>query len=73
MVMVCLDICFDEEIKVKVEKVLVLFGLKSFIEYVVRFMDEDVIYVIEEYESIMVKDSVFDEFMVVCNKVKVLN
>lgn len=35
-----------------------------------RLMDEDATHVIEEHESIMVKDSVFDEFMAACNKVK---
>nr|WP_214650556.1 DUF1778 domain-containing protein [Vibrio anguillarum] len=68
-----LDIRLDEEIKAKAEKASALLGLKSLTEYVVRLMDEDATHVIEEYESIMVKDSVFDEFMAACNKVKAPN
>ncbi len=63
-----LDIRLDEEIKAKAEKASALLGLKSLTEYVVRLMDEDATHVIEEHESIMVKDSVFDEFMAACNK-----
>lgn len=36
-------------------------------------MDEDATHVIEEHESIVVKDSVFDEFMVACDKAKAPN
>nr|WP_167535091.1 DUF1778 domain-containing protein [Vibrio metschnikovii] len=68
-----LDIRLDEEIKAKAEKASALLGLKSLTEYVVRLMDEDATHVIEEHESIMVKDSVFDEFMAACNKVKAPN
>lgn len=68
-----LDIRLDEEIKAKAEKASALLGLKSLTEYVVRLMDEDATHVIEEHESIMVKDSVFDEFMAACNKAKAPN
>ncbi|MDE1358980.1 DUF1778 domain-containing protein [Vibrio aestuarianus] len=68
-----LDIRLDEEIKAKAEKASALLGLKSLTEYVVRLMDEDATHVIEEHESIVVKDSVFDEFMAACNKVKTPN
>ena len=38
-----------------------------------RLMDEDATHVIEEHESIKVKDNVFDEFMAACNKAKAPN
>lgn len=68
-----LDICLDEEIKAKAEKASALLGLKSLTEYVVRLMDEDATHVIEEHESFLVKDSVFDEFMTACDKAKAPN
>jgi uncharacterized protein (DUF1778 family) len=63
-----IDIRLDEEIKAKAEKASALLGLKSLTEYVIRLMDEDASQVIEEHESIVVKDSVFDEFMAACDK-----
>ncbi len=68
-----LDIRLDEEIKAKAEKASALLGLKSLTEYVVRLMDEDATQVIEEYESIVVQDSVFDQFMAACDKAKAPN
>ncbi|NOI65146.1 DUF1778 domain-containing protein [Vibrio sp. 99-8-1] len=68
-----LDIRLDEEIKAKAEKASALLGLKSLTEYVVRLMDEDATNVIAEHEGIVVKDSVFDEFMVACDKAKAPN
>ncbi|MFC3185810.1 DUF1778 domain-containing protein [Shewanella intestini] len=68
-----LDIRLDEEIKAKAEKASALLGLKSLTEYVVRLMDEDATSVIKEHESIVVKDSVFDEFLAACNKAKMPN
>lgn len=65
-----LDIRLDEEIKAKAEKASALLGLRSLTEYVVRLMDEDATHVIEEHESIVVKGSVFDEFMIACDKAK---
>ena len=65
-----LDIRLDEEIKAKAEKASALLGLKSLTEYVVRLMDEDSSHVIAEYESITVKDDVFDEFLAACDKAK---
>ncbi|MGO2498927.1 MAG: DUF1778 domain-containing protein [Vibrio litoralis] len=65
-----LDIRLDEEIKAKAEKASALLGLRSLTEYVVRLMDEDATHVIEEHESIVVKDNVFDEFMIACDKAK---
>lgn len=68
-----LDICLDEEIKAKAEKASALLGLKSLTEYVVRLMDEDATHVIERHVNIVVKDSVFDEFMLACDKAKAPN
>jgi uncharacterized protein (DUF1778 family) len=68
-----LDIRLDEEIKAKAEKASALLGLKSLTEYVVRLMDEDATHVIAEHESIVVKDSVFDEFIAACDKAKAPN
>lgn len=68
-----LDIRLDEEIKAKAEKASALLGLKSLTEYVVRLMDEDATQVIEQHESITVKDSVFDEFIAACEQAKAPN
>ncbi|WP_105901831.1 type II toxin-antitoxin system TacA family antitoxin [Vibrio gangliei] len=68
-----LDIRLDEEIKAKAEKATALLGLKSLNEYVVRLMDEDATHVIKEYETIVVKARVFDEFMIACDKAKAPN
>ncbi|MBE0508458.1 MAG: DUF1778 domain-containing protein [Marinospirillum sp.] len=68
-----LDIRLDEEIKAKAEKASALLGLKSLTEYIVRLVNEDATHVIKEHESILVKDSVFDEFMLACDKAKAPN
>lgn len=68
-----LDIRLDEEIKAKAEKASALLGLKSLTEYVVRLMDEDATHVIEEHESLVVKDNVFDKFVAACEKAKAPN
>ena len=68
-----LDIRLDEEIKAKAEKASALLGLKSLTEYVVRLMDEDATHVIEEHESIVIQDSIFDTFMTACDKAKAPN
>ncbi|WP_231867906.1 type II toxin-antitoxin system TacA family antitoxin [Neptuniibacter marinus] len=68
-----LDIRLDEEIKAKAEKASALLGLKSLTEYVVRVMDEDATHVIEAHESMVVTDSIFDEFMAACDKANAPN
>lgn len=65
-----LDIRLDEEIKAKAEKASALLGLKSLTEYVVKLMDEDSTQVIAEYEKIVLKDDIFDEFVSACEKAK---
>lgn len=68
-----LDIRLDEEIKAKAEKAAMLLGLKSLTEYVVRLMDEDATQVIQQYEVLAVKDSIFDQFVAACQQVKAPN
>lgn len=63
-----LDIRLDEEIKARAEKASALLGLKSLTEYIVRLMDENSTQVIAEYEGITVKNDVFDEFLLACEK-----
>jgi len=65
-----LDIRLDEDIKAKAEKASALLGLKSLTEYVVRLMDEDSTHVIAQHESIIVEDSIFDQFISACEKAK---
>lgn len=68
-----LDIRLDEETKAKAEKASALLGLKSLTEYVVRLMEKDASQVIAQYESMTLKDNVFDEFMAACEQAKAPN
>ncbi|WP_016957586.1 DUF1778 domain-containing protein [Catenovulum agarivorans] len=68
-----LGIRLDEEIKAKAEKASALLGIKSLTEYIVRLIDEDATQVIEEHETTVVKDNVFDEFVAACDKAKAPN
>jgi uncharacterized protein (DUF1778 family) len=68
-----LDIRLDEEIKAKAEKASALLGLKSLTDYVVRLMDENSTQVIDEYESITIEGSAFDQFYEACEKAKAPN
>lgn len=65
-----LDIRLDEDIKAKAEKASALLGLKSLTEYVVKLMDENSTHVIAQHESIIVEDSIFDQFISACEKAK---
>ncbi len=65
-----LDIRLDEEIKAKAEKASALLGLKSLTEYVVKLMDENSTHVIDQHESLVVEDNIFDQFLSACEKVK---
>jgi uncharacterized protein (DUF1778 family) len=58
--------CIVDEIKVLAEKAALLSGTKSLTEYIVRLIEKDVLRVIHEHESIVVKDDVFDRFMSAC-------
>jgi len=65
-----LDIRLDKDVKAKAEKASALLGLKSLTEYVVRLMDENATQVIAQHESIVVKDNIFDQFILACEKAK---
>ncbi len=68
-----LDLRLDEEIKAKAEKASTLLGLKSLTEYVVKLMDEDSTQVIKHYESVTIKDDLFDSFIHACDQAKAPN
>lgn len=68
-----LDMRLEEDIKAKAEKAAALLGLKSLTEYVVKIMERDATQVIAQYESITVKDNVFDLFWSACNKASTPN
>ena len=61
-----IDMRIDDAIKAAAEKAAALQGMKSLTEYVVRLIEKDALKVIHEYESIVVKDDVFDRFMSAC-------
>ena len=63
-----LDLRLDQEIKNKAEKASALLGMKSLTEYVVKLMDDNASQVIEEHESITLKNDIFDRFVDACNK-----
>jgi uncharacterized protein (DUF1778 family) len=65
-----LDIRLDEDIKARAEKAAALLGLKSLTEYVVRLMDEDATQIIAQYETMVVEDNIFDQFITACEKAK---
>ncbi len=65
-----IDMRLDQEIKEKAEKATALLGLKSLTDYIVNLVDENATKVIKEYESITVKDDVFDRFMTACENTK---
>lgn len=68
-----LDIRLDEHIKAKAEKASALLGLKSLTDYVVRLMDEDATQVIAQHERVVVRDDVFDQFVLACEQAKAPN
>lgn len=61
-----IDMRIDEAIKAAAEKAAALKGMNSLTEYVVRLIEQDAREVIKEYESITVKDDIFDRFMNAC-------
>jgi uncharacterized protein (DUF1778 family) len=62
------DMRLDPVVKEKAEKATALLGLSSLTEFVVRLMDEHATRIIREYESMVVKDDIFDRFMVACKE-----
>lgn len=68
-----LDIRLDEEVKAKAEKASALLGMKSLTEYIVKLMDENATQVIEQHESIVINDCLFDSFIAACDQAKAPN
>lgn len=64
-----LDMRLNKEIKEKAEKASALLGLKSLTEYVVNLINDDATQVIAQYESMTIKNDLFDKFMANCEKV----
>lgn len=62
-----IDMRVDEAVKMAAEKAAALEGMKSLTEYVVRLIERDAKRVINEHEAIILKDDVFDRFMVACD------
>lgn len=61
-----IDMRIDNSIKAAAEKAAALKGMNSLTEYVVRLIENDAQQVIQEHESITVKDDVFDRFIRAC-------
>lgn len=68
-----LDMRLDEEVKLKAEKATALLGYKSLTEYVVKLIDENASKVIAQHESILLEESVFDQFLNACERASVPN
>lgn len=68
-----IDMRIDDTVKASAEKAAALKGMKSLTEYVVRLIEQDARQVINEHESITVKDDVFDRFMSACEKAEAPN
>jgi len=58
----------SKDVKEKAEKASALLGLKSLTEYVVNLINDDATQVIAQYESMTVKNDLFDNFMANCEK-----
>ncbi len=56
------------DIKAKAEKASALLGVRSLTEYIVRLIDENSTKAIQQYESMTVKNDIFDNFMKTCEK-----
>jgi uncharacterized protein (DUF1778 family) len=61
-----IDMRIDDTVKKAAEKAAALEGMKSLTEYVVRLIERDAKRVINEHEAIILKDDVFDRFMMAC-------
>ncbi len=61
-----LEVRLDENIKAKVEKASALLGERHYTSYVVNLLNENATKVIAQYESMTVKDDIFDRFMNAC-------
>jgi len=65
-----MDLRLDEAVKAKAAKASALLGMRSTSEYVASIMNEHATRVIEQHESITVKDNIFDIFIDACTKVR---
>ncbi|WP_323368386.1 type II toxin-antitoxin system TacA family antitoxin [Proteus cibi] len=54
-------------------KASALLGFKSLTDYVVRLMDENSTQVILQHESIEVKNDIWGEFLITCDRTKAPN
>jgi len=61
-----IDMRIDDAIKAAAEKAAALKGINSLTEYVTRLIEQDAQKVIKKYESITVKNDIFDRFMCAC-------
>lgn len=68
MVISRLGIRLDKQAKAKFEKASVLLGHKSLTDYVVSVLNENSTKVIDQYESVIVENDIFDRFINACNK-----
>ena len=64
-----MDLRLDETVKAKAAKASALLGMRSTSEYVASVMNEHATKVIEQHESMTMKDNVFDVFIDACIKV----
>ncbi len=68
-----LDMRLSPDIKAKAEKASALLGVRSLTEYIVRLIDENSTKVIQQYESMTVKNDIFDNFIKICEEVHAPN
>ena len=64
-----MDLRLDETVKAKAAKASALLGMRSTSEYVASVMNDHATKVIEQHESMTMKDNVFDVFIDACIKV----
>lgn len=62
-----LEIKLDSDIKAKAEKASALLGRKSLTDYLVRLIDQDATQVIAEHSNIVLREDIFDKFMLACH------
>jgi len=68
-----LDMRLSPDIKAKAEKASALLGVRSLTEYIVKLIDENSTKVIQQYESMTVKNDIFDNFIQICEELHAPN
>jgi len=68
-----LDMRLSPDIKAKAEKASALLGVRSLTEYIVKLIDENSTKVIQQYESMTVKNDIFDNFIKICEDIHAPN